>query len=259
MSDHLLRPFVTRPDRAGIFLDFDGTLSEIVPNPFDARPVEGAKELLGDLARKFAVVAIVSGRSAAELVDWLGPGVEIWGVHGAQRATRGTIALSPRAQPYEELMKKVHEQATERVAGVGAIVEDKGVMVTLHYRAARDPERAAAALEAVARDLADEHTLSVVPGRASYELRPPVDFTKAAVIAERAEGLDAVAFAGDDTVDLPAFDALDALQGKGVATLRIAVGSDEAPAELLRRADVVVDGPVGALKLLRNLAGDDPL
>lgn len=254
MSDDLLRPFRTRPDRAGIFLDFDGTLSDIVPIPANARPVEGAAELLTDLARKFAVVAIVSGRSASDLVDWLGPEVEIWGVHGAQRATKGVVTSSPRAQPYEELMKRVHEQATARVGVAGAIVEDKGIMVTLHYRAAPDFDEAKAALEAVAQDLAREHALTVVPGRASYELRPPVDFTKAAVIAERAEGLEAVAFAGDDTVDLPAFDALDDLQGKGVATVRIAVDSPEAPPELIERADVVVDGPAGALSFLRRLA-----
>ncbi|MDQ3951405.1 MAG: trehalose-phosphatase [Actinomycetota bacterium] len=254
MSDDLLRPFLTRPDRAGIFLDFDGTLSEIVRLPADARPVEGVAELLTGLARRFAVVAIVSGRSADQLVEWLGPEVEIWGVHGAQRATEGTVALSPRAQPYEASMKRVYEQATARADEVGGVVEDKGVMVTLHYRAAPDVDKARAALEAVARDLAEEHSLTVVPGRASYELRPPIDFTKAAVVAERAAGLEAVAFAGDDTVDLPAFDALDALREEGVATLRIAVDSDEAPRELIDRADVVVDGPAGALAFLRRLA-----
>jgi trehalose 6-phosphate phosphatase len=256
VSDEQLRPFMERPDRAGIFLDFDGTLSEIVPVPSDARPVKGAPDLLSELASRFAVVAIVSGRSATELVEWLGPEVEIWGVHGAQRTTDGKVELSPRARPFEARMKKVHEEATERVraAGLtGAIVEDKAVMVTLHYRAAADPQRAKAALEALARELALRDGLTCVPGRASYELRPPIDFTKAAVITERSKDLEAVAFAGDDTVDLPGFDALDELRSRGVATLRIAARSDEAPAELLDRADVVVEGPAGAVELLRRL------
>lgn len=257
VSDDLLRPFLARPERAGIFLDFDGTLSEIVPVPSDARPVEGAAALLSDLARSYAVVAIVSGRSAAELVEWLGPEVEIWGVHGAQRATGGTVELSPRAQPFESLMQRVHVEASERVRELGhdgAIVEDKAVMVTLHYRAAVDPERAAAALEGLAGELAERHALRCVPGRGSFELRPAIDFTKAGVVAERAAGLEAVAFAGDDTVDLPGFDALDELARRGVETLRIAVESAEAPPELLERADVVVEGPAGAVELLRKLA-----
>lgn len=250
----LLRPFVERPGRAGIFLDFDGTLSEIVPIPSDARPVEGAAELLANLAQSYAVVAIVSGRSANELVEWLGPDVEIWGVHGAQRAAGGRVELSERAQPYEALMGRVSREAIERLAELGldgAIVEDKTAMVTLHYRGV--PEGEHELVRELARDLAERHALSVHPGRASYELRPPVDFTKAAVVAERAGGLEAVAFAGDDTVDLPGFDALDELQRQGVATLRIAVRSDEAPPELLTRADVVVDGPPGAVELLRRL------
>jgi trehalose 6-phosphate phosphatase len=256
VSDDLLRPFLTRPKRAGIFLDFDGTLSEIVPNPFDARPVQGAAELLAELARAYAVVAIVSGRGATELLEWLGPDVEIWGVHGAQRTTNGAVELSPRAQPFEAQMKRVFEAATKRIEELGlhgAIVEDKAVMVTLHYRAASNPEAAQTALEVLAKELVEKENLTCVPGRASYELRPAIAFTKAAVIEERARGLEAVAFAGDDTVDLPAFDALDALDRAGVATLKIAVRSDEAPPELIDRADIVVDGPQGALNLLEQL------
>ena len=259
MSDEQLRPFIERPDRAGIFLDFDGTLSEIVPIPSQARPIEGAAELLDELAKRFAVVAIVSGRAATDLVEWLGPNVEIWGVHGAQRATNGRVELSPKAQPFEAQMKKIHDEATERLRAEGidgAIVEDKAVMVTLHYRAARDPDEAQKRTEALANELAARENLTVTPGRASYELRPGIDFTKAAVIADRAKNLEAVAFAGDDTVDLPGFDALDTLAIQGITTLRIAVRSPEAPRELLDRADIIVDGPAGALNLLRKLTAN---
>jgi trehalose-6-phosphatase len=34
----LVREFAAAPETAGIFLDFDGTLSEVVPVPADARP-----------------------------------------------------------------------------------------------------------------------------------------------------------------------------------------------------------------------------
>ncbi len=258
VPEDLLRPFLDDPSRAGVFLDFDGTLSEIVPIPSHARPVEGAADLLAALARKYAVVAVVSGRAAPELADWLGPEVEIWGVHGAQRALRGNVELSPRAAPFGPLMQRVHADAARSVASLdltGAIVEDKGVMVTLHYRAAEDPARARAALEALASDLVARYDLTSVAGRASFELRPPIDFTKAAVVRERGKGLDAVAFFGDDVVDLPGFEALDELEAAGAAALRVAVRSEEAPAELIERADVVVEGPVGAVELLRELAG----
>jgi trehalose 6-phosphate phosphatase len=87
-------------------------------------------------------------------------------------------------------------------------------------------------------------------------LRPPVEFSKAAVVLERSReaGLTAAAFVGDDRVDLPGFDALDLLEADGLATVRVAVDSPEAPPELIERADVVVDGPNGAIALLARLA-----
>nr|MBA3955769.1 trehalose-phosphatase [Acidimicrobiia bacterium] len=50
--------------------------------------------------------------------------------------------------------------------------------------------------------------------------------------------------------------ALDRLAATGIHTVRVAVGSDEAPVELMERADWVVDGPVGALALLEALASE---
>src|SRR6185436_2250203 len=98
--------------------------------------------------------------------------------------------------------------------------------------------------------------LAVHPARMSYELRPPVPHDKGLVLARAAAGLTHVLFAGDDRGDLDAFDALDRLASGDRATVaRVAVRSDESPAELLDRADVVVEGPEGVLRLLQALAG----
>ena len=53
-----------RADQVALCLDFDGTLSPIVPDPEAARPLEGMVKLLGRLATRFAAVALVSGRPA---------------------------------------------------------------------------------------------------------------------------------------------------------------------------------------------------
>ena len=257
MSDALLRPFLDSPGSAGVFLDFDGTLSDIVHHPQDARPVEGARDLLDDLARKFKVVAIVSGRSARDLVEWLGPEVEIWGTHGAERAVGGVVEIAEGLKPHIELMARVKDEADAAMRSLqsGIYLEDKTVMLGLHFRAAEDVEAARLSLRSLAEELAERHGLTIAGGRLAYELRPPVELSKAAVVLERsrAERLKAVAFAGDDRVDLPGFDALDALAEEGLATLRLAVSSDEAPPALLERADVVVDGPRGAVGFLQRL------
>jgi trehalose 6-phosphate phosphatase len=258
VTDELLEPFIERPESAGVYLDFDGTLSEIVHVPSDARPLSGARELLGMLAERFALVSVVSGRSAHQLIEWLGEGVEIWGVHGAQRAVGGRVQISDAAAPFEELMGIVCAQAERRIEQLGlpgVVVEDKGVMVALHFRAASDVEVARRALDELAESLATEHGLKRGGGRLAFELRPPIEMTKADVVLRRTreENLSAAMFVGDDRVDLSAFDALDELAAEGVATVRVAVDSSEAPAELLERADIVVNGPAGTIALLREL------
>jgi trehalose-phosphatase len=204
------------------------------------------------------LVAIVSGRSASQLAEWLGPEVEIWGTHGAEFAHAGSINLTERAARYEELMGIVRDEAAvelQRLGIEGTVLEDKRVMIGLHFRAAADVEAARAALDAVAEDLARRHGLRRAGGRLAFELRPPEEFSKAAVVLERARAaaLDAAMFIGDDRVDLPAFDALDLLADEGMKTARIAVSSEEVPPELIERADVVVDNPRAALDLLRGL------
>ena len=254
--DARLERLLRDPPRTGLFLDFDGTLSEVVPVASEARPLEGAGEVLTELARRVGLVAVVSGRSARELVAWLGPEVEIWGVHGAQRALAGAVELSEDARPHAGLMRQVLARAEEEAEGRGLAVEDKEIVVTLHWRAAPDRERARRAAEEIGARLADRYGLVLAPGRMTLELRPPVELSKAAVVLERARsaGLRAAMFVGDDSVDLPAFDALDELAAQGVAAMRVAVRSEESPPELLERADVVVDGPEGVLALLREMA-----
>jgi trehalose 6-phosphate phosphatase len=259
VSDEVLGRLTASPKTTGLFLDFDGTLSEIVHVPSEARPAEGAREVLDKLAARFGLVSIVSGRSAHQLLEWLGPSIEIWGVHGAERTIGGSVALTKTAAPFRELMEAVRNEASQRLEDLGlegVILEDKGVMVGLHFRAAPDQERARRELDELAEDLARRHGLLRAGGRLAYELRPPVEFSKAAVVLERSReaGLTAAAFVGDDRVDLPGFDALDLLEADGLATVRVAVDSPEAPPELIERADVVVDGPNGAIALLARLA-----
>lgn len=258
MTSEIITRFAQLHDDAGVFLDFDGTLSEIVEQPDEARPVDGVREVLEGLAEVYRVVAIVSGRSAHQIVEWVGPDVEIWGVHGAQRAYGGRVEVSELARPYLDLMRTVHDRtarALERLDLEGVVLEDKEVMLGLHFRAAADRERARVELKELAEALASEHDLWLGDGKMAFELKPPVELSKKAVVQTRTadESLKAAAFLGDDVVDLPAWDALDSLATEGVTTLRVGVDSDEAPPEVIERADVVVDGPTGAVALLMEL------
>ncbi len=68
-NSDLLAPLRADPDRAGILLDFDGTLAPIVDDPGQARPLEGLVASLQDLARRYRLVAVLSGRP----IDFLVP------------------------------------------------------------------------------------------------------------------------------------------------------------------------------------------
>ena len=87
----------------------------------------------------------------------------------------------------------------------------------------------------------------------SVELHPPVPTDKGTAIEALADGLRAVCYLADDLGDLPGFDGLDRLAARGVHAVRIAVRGSETPDAVLERADLVVDGPEGAVALLEHL------
>src|SRR5512132_3024458 len=77
---------------AAVCLDFDGTLAPIVEDPNEARPLPGTVELLGDLAARFAAVALVSGRPADYLAEHVAAaGVRYLGLYGLQEIRDGQV------------------------------------------------------------------------------------------------------------------------------------------------------------------------
>ena len=234
-----------RADRAGIFLDYDGSLSEIVERPELAEPAEGARDALAAVRSRFRQVAIISGRPTAELARRLGvDGLTYEGLYGMEEAASDlTVSVLP---------------AVERAAASvpGARIEDKRVSVAVHYRGAPDPGAARRALVSALEAVAVDAGLALVEGKMVIELVPADRPLKGGAVERLAgaSGLQAVLYAGDDVADLDAFAALDRLAGRGVLAVRVAVRGRETPAELLRAADLEVDGPSGLVALLRALA-----
>ena len=251
-------PLLSQPDRAGVFSDFDGTLAPIVEDPATAVPLEGAVDALGAVARRVARAGVISGRPASFLLRHLERvPVSMWGLYGLERVDEDdegerVVVPSPEAEEWRTAIGEAARYLEER-AGDRLSVERKGLTVVVHFR--RAPELEDLAREA-AEGAAEAGGLDVHPGRMSFELRPPVTGDKGTVLEAAASGLGAACFFGDDTGDLAAFDALDRLaEDEGMATVKVGVRSEEAPAELLDRADLVVDGPPGVMRILRLLAG----
>ncbi len=258
----LLRPLVAEPARSALFLDFDGTLSGIVADPRDARPLPGVSRLLADLARHFALVAVISGRPTDFLAEVLGSptGVTLAGLYGLERALHGA-AYETWAGVIASVVAEARAEAPP-----GVYVEPKGLTVTLHWRNA--PEQRGWVISFAQRQQA-AHDLMVHEGRRERELRPPLPVDKGTVVrtlaaehaaaaaSGRVPALRRAAAFGDDVGDLPAFAALGELtdpDGRLLEVVRVAAVDPESPPEVVARADVTVGGAAGAVDLLRAMA-----
>jgi trehalose 6-phosphate phosphatase len=245
-----LRVLRDDPAAAGIFVDYDGTLADIVDDPARAVPRPGAREALDQLAKRYHRVAVLSGRSVDFLITRLPRSVVLSGLYGLEQVIDGRRYDHPLGGVWREVIEDVSMQS--EVGGPeGMRVETKGLSLTLHFRGRSDREPQ---VRAWAERQAARSGLELRSARQSFELHPPLPVDKGTSLLDLAKGLTAAAFFGDDLGDLPAFDALDELATHGVATVRVGVRSGEAVPELLDRADLVVDGPAGVLTTLQSLA-----
>jgi trehalose 6-phosphate phosphatase len=239
----------------GFVLDFDGTLSPIAPTPAAARPLPDAAPALEALARRYRMVAILSGRRAQDVHDLIPvPGVRYVGLYGAEELEGGRLTEHPlaaeRPGAVATLVAAAHELL--RAGGLaGCEVEDKGRSVALHYRRAVFPE-AGARLTEWAAGRGRDFGFQLRPGRMVVELTPPGPTKADAVERLVGEGLRLAALAGDDRSDVVSLRRAGELLGPGA--LRIGVRSAEAPPELAAASDVMVEGPEGVVALLGRFA-----
>ncbi|MFD5566790.1 trehalose-phosphatase [Streptomyces cadmiisoli] len=258
-----LDAILARPGSAVIALDFDGTLAPIVPDPEQARAHPEAVSALAALAPKVAAVTVVTGRPAevaVRLGGFAGVGglehLVVLGHYGAERWDAVSDEIrSPAPHPGVAAVRAELPALLDRAgARQGTWVEDKGRAVAVHTRRAEDPQATFEALREPLTGLAGRHGLIVEPGRLVLELRPP-GMDKGVALLDHVRELSAgsVLYAGDDLGDLPAYAAVDKLRSDGTPGLLVCSGSDEVT-ELRERADLVVDGPAGVVRLLRALA-----
>jgi trehalose 6-phosphate phosphatase len=259
-----LAPLLARPASTAVLTDFDGTLSPIVTDPSEARPLDGSAEVMAQLARRFGVVAVISGRPVSYLEEHLAlpvPSdpihrVRLVGLYGLERSWGdGRIVVEPAAARWREVVADAVAHL-RKGAPAGVLVEPKDLAVTVHWR--RAPRAEGWVNAAVAAEAA-RSGLRAHPARMSVELRPPLGVDKGSVVRGLAASCSAACYLGDDLGDLPAFEALAAMgREEGMSTLSIAAVDDESDPSVAAAADVVVAGPRGALDVLAWLAAATP-
>src|SRR5690606_37516569 len=159
-------------------------LAPIVEDPQTSVLPDALAEVVGDLAQRLGVVAVVSGRPAAFLADRVRlPGVRLLGLYGLQSGSDGR----PRARPEAEASQAQVDRARALLVHVlggrhGVLVEDKGLSVAVHWRSAADRAVAESAVQEAPRRLAADTGLQLEPGKLVAELRPPVPWDKGATV-----------------------------------------------------------------------------
>jgi trehalose 6-phosphate phosphatase len=204
-----------------LFLDFDGTLVELAPQPEAVIVPPDLPPLLERLHERMnGAVATISGRPIAQVDAFLAPvKLPASGAHGAElRETQTAEIRVVGAQLSDPVRAQIQAiVSTLRARWPGLRSEDKGTSFAVHYRHAPDAEAdLRAALEALA--LGDGWQL--LSGHRVFEVKAR-GWNKGSAIQRMMEGAP---FAGrrpvcigDDRTDLDGIAATHAMGGVGIA------------------------------------------
>jgi len=218
------------------FLDYDGTLTPIVDNPFEAKLTEEARSVLRALAARYKT-AIVSGRARmtahglVQLDELYYAGSHGFDIAGPQRKIMEDdsepqehehISYSA-ADSYRPALEAAMAKVEEVLGDVkGVVVEDNTFSVSVHYRMVAEGEDRERVLEEVDKLMADMPMLRKTYGKMVYELRPSVDWHKGKAVEwlmeqfKKSDDNIFPVYIGDDVTDEDAFAIMGELGGVGI-------------------------------------------
>lgn len=218
------------PDRgSALFLDFDGTLTDIAARPDAVSVAPAVTQQLAALARALGgAVAVVSGRPVAEIDHWLQPlRLPVAGVHGAERRGRdgflrriATPDLTPARMLIEALVRRHPALRLEVKPGA----------LALHYRQAEAlQDECMATMSEATRHV---EGMALMCGKKVIELKPRRASKGQAVRAfldERPFRSRRPWVFGDDVTDEVAFETV---LGLGGVAVKVGTGETLAPYRL---------------------------
>ena len=202
--------------QCALFLDFDGTLVELAPEP-DAIVI--APDLVPMLAalrdRLGGALAVVSGRAVGALDTFLHPlDLPAAGVHGSERrAADGHLVLLPT--PSLDVVERAAAQLLQAQPALS--VEPTRGALALHYRQA--PQLEALCRETMEQAVAASPGVSLLHGKMVFEAKSS-QANKGLAIASFMEEAPFAGrrpvFIGDDTTDEPGFSVVQHQGGAGI-------------------------------------------
>jgi trehalose 6-phosphate phosphatase len=229
------------PKELMLVTDFDGTLSEVVPDPAKSVALPEAVTALQRLAHLLRAVIVLSARTAEELVGLVPvKGVRLIGDSGiGEPGTKERRALD-----------QFNAEAAKLLADIpGVWIEIKPASTTVHFRNA---EMSGEEVLARLRPLLKATGMYGALGRKVIEIHSPFAGKGSALtvlLEEITPG--GVVCLGDSENDRPVFELVSEL---AIPHLCVGVSSPEVPPDLFHRCDIVVDGPKEAAAFLTLIA-----
>lgn len=255
-------PIVLAQRPLGLVFDIDGTLSQLVPIPDEARLYPGVTELLEALRERDGVhVGIMTGRGIDDGARMVGvEGLTYIGTHGLEWSaglpSSHPVQLVPGAEQYVAPGKYVLDIAERELSDVpGIIVQRKHVGGTIHYRRSPDADEARRRILATVEEPAHRVHMRIGEGKKVVEVLAPLNVDKGQALRRFVQRFDlhGVVFAGDDRTDLYAMQEIERLRQEAIPALAIAVQHADTLPGILEHAAIVVQGVEGMVMLLREI------
>ena len=240
--------------KPALLIDFDGTLSELTPDPSDAVIDPMCLTLLQKLSTILPVIAIVSGRSVKDLQSKIQLNqVELYGNHGAEKFISGKLITRSRENMNLDHIRELLNFLKSEVSLPGLIFEDKTFSASVHYRLSNNHDLARATLSEALRHAPHIHRLETFWGKEILEIRLLSGVNKGYAVLDifKRYQAESMLFIGDDTTDIDGIDQFIKLRDAGVVKgLALAVKSKPANKHLLKKADAYIENVEGVGKLL---------
>lgn len=248
----------------GLITDIDGTISTKSTDPLHVIIPTANLDCLRALSERIEMVAVISGRSAADVRQMVdGDRIFCIGHYGMEWCQDGKPVLHPDAQAYLSTVRAVAARLKPLESVPGIIIQDKGVTISVHYRLSPHPEDAKKRILEFLNGLPQVRELRILPENLVIGIIPPVAIDKGTAVRDliQQRGLRGGMYLGDDTADILGFNAIheanagDTFKGLAVAiTAGAAVtGTDTAP-EVAVAADYTLDGVSETTQLLGWMA-----
>ena len=231
----------------GLITDVDGTISQITPTPQQAEVSPLCRQYLADLCNHLALVAAISGRSAAQVKDMIGiDGMIYIGNHGLERWAGGHAELIKDAQGYLSVIEAAIKELGSLLSTEGLIIENKGITGSIHYRLCPDHQSARQEILTAIENSPHARNLRILQeSKYSINLLPPVKVDKGTAILNliRDYNLRGGIYLGDDVTDIYAFRAIRAAtRNPNFNGFAIGIASQEMPRNLAEETDFTLNG-----------------